>query len=369
MFQKISVAKIVHPSNKSVSTVGAPISLRLPGLDGLRAFCILLVFLGHSSWTHGYPGAWRAFLEALPESPAVFGVQIFFVISGFLITCILTRNKALTSARLKTFYGRRALRILPPAYAYLLFLAVWGHFTEFNLGKIDLIASVFFFRHMAGINDCLHHFWSLSIEEQFYLLFPWILLLARNYRLHVTVGLLLAQPVLRVAAASCCAESTVAVVDRAIRFDAIMTGCLLSLIYRNQFLEWLGVRHGTALLVFSTGLIMATFTWNYHFETSLLSREIITVLRNVSIAGIIVGLVNNASPLCRPFNIRWVAWIGSISYSLYLWQQFIFWPTPRSLWFHWFPMNVVVAFLVGVVAHYVIERPCDSLRDRLSYRR
>ncbi len=119
-------------------------AVRYAGLDGLRAFCIFLVFVEHANWTEGYPIWLRDALRTLPDSLGGFGVQAFFVISGFLITSILIRDSAFSWISIRRFYFRRALRILPPAYFYLIFLAIWGYFTEFNLGKMDLVGSVFF---------------------------------------------------------------------------------------------------------------------------------------------------------------------------------------------------------------------------------
>lgn len=343
----------------------SPKASHLPGLDGLRAFCVLLVFLGHASWTDGYPIWLRDGLNALPDSVGVFGVQIFFVISGFLITSILIREPSISWVSIRRFYYRRALRILPPAYAYLLFLAILGHFTEFNLGKMDLLGSVFFFRHLVGLNDCLHHFWSLSIEEQFYLVFPIMLICSGRYRVYVTVVLMLIQPFLRWLANSVGSEEVVWFVSRAVRFDSILFGCLLAQTWQNRWVRRIGDEFGSQTLVGATFMIVTTFSWNYLTRDTGGNPEIVLLVRNLAIGATIVALICDKSSLCRPFNIRWIAWIGTISYSLYLWQQFFFWPTPRTVWFHWFPMNAVLAFIVGVAAHFLIERPCDLLRKRI----
>ncbi len=268
---------------------------------------------------------------------------------------------------LKRFYKRRALRILPPAYAYLVFLYVWSLFTEFNLGKMDLLGSVFFFRHLVGLNDCLHHFWSLSIEEQFYMFYPVVLLFAGQQRLKWTLILLASQPLVRGLSRSTGNEDLTWFITTPGRVDAILVGCLLAQIQNKSGVRRLGEAYGSLLMVSAASVIVGTFCWNKYLGSARpgINEEIILLIRNLCISGLIVALISDRSVLCRPFNIKWVAWIGSISYSLYLWQQFFFWPTPRSIWFHWFPMNAILAFVVGIAAHFLIERPCDLLRKRI----
>src|SRR6516162_9576720 len=135
--------------------------MRKQQLDGLRLLAFLLVFFFHACWRQGF-------------LYGQFGTDLFFALSGFLITRLLLLNSGGSVLQeIRTFYARRTLRIFPVYYVYLaiLFLnhrlnhAVWYVFYVFNFG---------FFIHKW--RDCWGHLWTLSVEEQFYLFYPVLLL-------------------------------------------------------------------------------------------------------------------------------------------------------------------------------------------------
>ncbi len=157
------------------------------GLDVLRALCALAVFFFHCGLVNF---GW-------------LGVQIFFVISGFLITRSLeNRPEGTASQRILAFYGRRARRILPPVYLYLLFLAPFAFLTQRQLVN-GWLAAVTFTYNLYNLTPSflntpfLSHLWSLAVEEQFYLVFPLLMVLARRRATTVLVLLCLAMPVAR----------------------------------------------------------------------------------------------------------------------------------------------------------------------------
>jgi peptidoglycan/LPS O-acetylase OafA/YrhL len=149
----------------------------LPGLDGLRALAVIAVIVYHanSSWL---PGGY-------------LGVEVFFVISGYLITLLLVAESERTGAiQLRQFWVRRARRLLPALFTMLVLLIFWTAFFERDaLGKLrgDVVAGVVYgsnwFQIWIGagytaVNDFapLRHLWSLAVEEQFYLLWPLVML-------------------------------------------------------------------------------------------------------------------------------------------------------------------------------------------------
>ncbi|MBN8736667.1 MAG: acyltransferase [Xanthomonadales bacterium] len=164
------------------------VSGRMPSLDGFRAVSILMVLCGHLGGTRGFPLTASAISHWTGDLGAL-GVQVFFVISGFLITSLLMSERQQTGTiSLKNFYLRRVLRIFPASYTLILMLLV-----ATLLGWLDLTARDFIFASTYTVNYYPHHpwqighLWSLSVEEQFYLLWPLALLLLRERR-----GLLLA---------------------------------------------------------------------------------------------------------------------------------------------------------------------------------
>jgi len=133
----------------------------LPGLDGLRAISILLVLMGH-----GLIGTWW-----VDYFPGAIGVNIFFVISGFIITTLLLKEKVRTGhISLKLFYIRRSLRIFPVAYLYLFCLFIIGFlFPLHTTLRMFLSAGLYIdnFPIPGGKNWQTSHFWSLAVEEQY----------------------------------------------------------------------------------------------------------------------------------------------------------------------------------------------------------
>ncbi len=161
----------------------------IPSLDGLRGVSILLVLIFH---------------VMLKQDHYIFkgdfGVDIFFVISGFIITTLLFKERIKNgSISLKKFYIRRSLKIIPIAYCYLAFvvlLNLYYHFTP----PADILSAGLFIKNTTFIPTRLDratgHFWSLSVEEQFYIVFPFILVKSKKHYLSIILLLLVTIPVL-----------------------------------------------------------------------------------------------------------------------------------------------------------------------------
>ncbi|HMA03779.1 MAG TPA: acyltransferase, partial [Gemmatimonadaceae bacterium] len=184
-----------------------PSTRDLPSLDGLRALSITFVILGHA-----IQGRVAHLADVVLSRLANFGVCVFFVISGYLITTLLAREAELRDGvSLRRFYLRRTLRIFPPYYAYLLTILVGVFALGWELPPGARLWPAFTYTtNVIPTHFWLTlHAWSLSIEEQFYLTWPIVLALSIRHR-GVSAGLrsgqrlalmgLMAFPLLRVAA-------------------------------------------------------------------------------------------------------------------------------------------------------------------------
>ena len=149
--------------------------LYLPGLNGLRAIAAVAVVVSHIRLDMPRFG-----LDRLPHSQlASYGVTIFFALSGFLITYLLLLERETEGVQFRKFYVRRALRIWPLYYLYLIFALVYGLVTDPGL-RIDTLGwYVFLAANVPFILDAtlprLAHYWSLGVEEQFYIFWPWVI--------------------------------------------------------------------------------------------------------------------------------------------------------------------------------------------------
>ncbi|MDO3645322.1 acyltransferase [Mucilaginibacter sp. L3T2-6] len=146
-----------------------------PALDGLRGIAILLVILTH----FGINKVLR-FTPFFGDSR--MGVDIFFVLSGFLITTLLIKEQIKNGrVRLKRFYLRRVLRIIPLAYLFLTGLLILNINHHLAISALDFAASFLFFKNLPLRNEpYTAHFWTLAVEEQFYLVFPFLLSFSIN---------------------------------------------------------------------------------------------------------------------------------------------------------------------------------------------
>jgi len=164
---------------------------RIPSLDGLRAISITLVVLSHLV-------KWRHVSLDVVGSYGALGVHVFFVLSGYLITNLLLREYARSSTiSLRDFYVRRAYRIFPAAFVFLAVVVVlyWRQMTWYHVA-----AAVFYVANMDLTRPWIFgHLWSLSIEEQFYLLWPFAVKKWHRRRTAILLGVFLFTPVFRTA--------------------------------------------------------------------------------------------------------------------------------------------------------------------------
>lgn len=344
-------------------------SNRIPSLDGLRALSITLVILSHLIGTKGFPVGNRA-LGAVGDF-GYLGVRVFFAISGYLITSLLIHEHQKTgSISLCTFYARRAWRIFPAFYAFVAAMGL-AHFVGLlSLHHGDVLAAVTYTMNYHYERSWeLGHIWSLSIEEQFYLVWPAMVLLGGRQRIvPISIAMIIAAPILR-AIAWFVAPYPDDVVMEAYPcvMDAIATGCLLAALRprldnSQRYLRFL--RSPWFLLV---PLVVAAFNLPMWFPVEYTLN--ITVM-NLGLALIIDRFVRvSDDPLGRFLNWAPLAWVGTLSYSLYLWQEpFLNHHYARSK-INTFPVNLVLAIGCALASYYFIEKPFLNWRDRRARRR
>lgn len=346
----------------------ASVTLRpkLPGLDGLRAFAVVLVVLGH------YAPRPVADQQGLQDWVAALGVDIFFVVSGFLITHLLLREEeSLGSFNLPLFYARRAVRILPALFVYLSVLVVLRLVGLTSTPFADVFAGLLFVRNLVGTSNETGHLWSLAIEEQFYLVWPLVLMIGgKSMRLASVTALVIAAPIWRRLATT--GPDFINPSRTDLRLLPILCGCLLALaLHAPRLRLWMPRLHANQRWLVAACLPIVIVSAFAPAITIPGMRGVLHSVGTVAIAGLVVAATNSRPGILSTIlNAPPVAWLGTLSYSLYLWQQ-PFAPAlfgSSSLWFRAYPVNILLAFACALASFYLVERPLMRLRNRLTPR-
>ncbi|MGB6941381.1 MAG: acyltransferase [Bryobacteraceae bacterium] len=330
---------------------------RIPGLDGIRALSIILVLFAHLA---DRITPWSQY--------GAFGVEVFFVLSGFLITWLLCLEEDKRGPiSLPSFYARRALRILPPAFLYIAAASLLGLAGLADVAHNEPLYCIFFVRNLmqhGGVH--LGHFWSLAIEEQFYLLWPvgFLLLGSARRRLVFSIALFIVQPFWQHLAFKLAGGAMNVNSWRFdLRYGALMAGCCLALLRHDPKMRALA--SSRALRSMPAALLaLAAIVAGY---AGLPIRAFSDSLSDIGVAVFInYAVERKTGPIGGFLNWQPVMWIGQLSYSLYLWQQ-IFCYHSKLPWVGQFPQNVVAAFVAAAASFYLLETPLAEVRRRVPY--
>lgn len=359
-------------------------AFHIPSLDGLRAVAILIVFLSHAGLSRVVPG--------------LFGVTIFFFLSGYLITTLLRMEcERDGGANLRQFFLRRTLRILPPFYMVLGSIAlltaygfISGGFHPQALTAQALFAANYWEIYGGVQPSGTEVLWSLAVEEHFYLLFPFFylgmrrVLPERSHQFALLLTLCTAVLVWRMLlvyqfsvidlhSGSAHHPRTCHATDT--RLDGLLFGCALA-VWGNPVLDETRIRrsHWLWLLLPSCiALLLATFvirsvpfreTWRYTLQGLALMPVFICVIRY------------HDAPLMHFLNWRWVSRLGVLSYAFYLTHAVLL-----ALMEKWLPASMIqshvqlmlirgmaafaLTLAVSWLIHHGVERPFLRLRRRL----
>jgi peptidoglycan/LPS O-acetylase OafA/YrhL len=326
-------------------------SYYIPTLDGWRAVAVLLVLVNHD----------------FGLVQGILGVKVFFAISGLLICGRLLEEESRTGRiSLRNFYIRRAFRILPPALSYLALAAVLLHFGVFQAPRIDWWAALLFFRNFLPVLEyhrsgwVVQHYWSLSLEEQFYFLLPAILVFARRWREAWLGGMIVAS----------LAWGTWAVHTRHdfapyrpdIALNLLLVPALMAL--------WLARRPGFRRFMVTITrpwplywLAVAPLIWTNRFYHQFLLCCLMPVI-------VLCTVLHPEGWLGRILELAPLRWIGRISYSLYIWQQVFmtrhYAPEENIHWVTAHFLQWPLTLLLACASYYWMERPMMALGHKLA---
>jgi peptidoglycan/LPS O-acetylase OafA/YrhL len=344
------------------------------GLDGIRALSVAAVLIYHLGTTGG-----RQFLPG-----GFLGVDIFFVLSGFLITSLLLAEEERTGTiSVRTFYVRRAKRLLPALFTVLIVVAAIGSLYPQQVTRLrgDVIAALAYgtnwwlidqnssyFRAAGDHQPLLNHLWSLAVEEQFYLIWPLVIIavvalfrrrgpLARDVLLAITIVLIAASTVLAAILYDPFGDPSRVYFGTDTRAATPLVGAAFAIAvrpWRGRLRSWAQLRTRDtaavlALIALCCVLVSARDTAPLLYRGGFLLVALV--------AGLLVSMVSH--PLSRVaalLDIRPLRWLGTRSYGLYLWHWPVFVLVPGGG-----PISAAAKILLSVglaeASYRLVEQP------------
>lgn len=359
------MARKTATANAPCSIPGPSKSKYRPEIDGLRAFAVIAVIINHFN------------KNLLPSG--YLGVDIFFVISGYVITSSLAgRDSKNFLGFLSGFYERRIKRLVPTLVVFVLITSILislfnpepsvvlgvGWRSLLGISNIHLYwASTDYFAQSTELNPFTHT-WSLGVEEQFYLLFPflvWFSGFARQSR-NGARNLFLWIGALTVASLTGFiylyqTNQPAAYFLMPPRFWELAAGCLIFIGFQKRAKIEQALEHVPPLLVVSA-MIGVMFLPN--------DAAVPATISIVVLSAILIACLKSGTAAFSAFTNERVVFIGLISYSLYLWHWGVLSISRWTIGIHWWsaPFQVILMLLVGSTSYAVVERPLRSISSR-----
>ncbi|HEX2296664.1 MAG TPA: acyltransferase [Actinomycetota bacterium] len=353
----------------------APVDRRLgyqPSLDGMRAVAVLAVLGFHAfEWPSG----------------GFLGVDVFFVLSGFLITTILLEERIATGAvSFKAFYSRRMLRLFPALAVflagYVIVLVASGEAS--NARFLDALSALLYVSNwVIALGGAFHqegigHLWSVAVEEQFYLLWPALLVLlaSRGLRsaLALAAALTAALVVWRIGLTTTGAPFVRLYYALDTRFDELLVGCLGGIAYVHAGDRLRAIDRGlarrasiAALLLLAVAIVLVP-----QADYDVLHLGGYTVLAAATLVIVVVCVTGLWPGLERALSAPALVFVGKISYSLYLWHVLVILVASRATFLPEVVREVAqvpLSFAAACASYFFVERPFLRLKERFASRR
>ena len=332
------------------------------GFDGLRAIAVIGVMLFHMGW---FKLGWA-------------GVPLFFVLSGFLITGILIDNRpAEARTYFSAFYLRRTLRIFPLYFLYLgavaglyayvdVYTGTWGWFALY-------VQNYYLAAHNFQLTPWmpLLHTWTLAVEEQFYLIWPLVVFFTPAKALkHLVIALIVGSFASHAWLNEFVSFWSFAFLSS--NLSSLCLGAYLAIVAR----ESRQALHRVSIGLLAVGAAAAVAI----FSLPLVSRIEYSPVLTFSLTVLFAGIVGTVAVSQRTAILDWppLAYVGRISYGLYIWHLFAIALINIAIYHKWIPeisdpvrdiLRIVVSFSIAIVSFHAFESPMLTLKDRFTYKR
>lgn len=338
----------------------------IKGLNGLRGISILFVLNAHLGFIQLYPEISELRKRLWMCISGDTGVLIFFTLSGFLITKILlSERKKFNKINFKFFFIRRILRLFPPLIIFYTLIAILTKLHLIETSFIGFLFSIFYafnFIPREFMSGEIEHTWSLAVEEQYYLIWPFVIHFFNKVHGAILIVILLTvciaihlMPEILVSQQYVLSRWFIPAVG------PILVGSMFAWILQedayqnilrnNKILIWIGI-----------------LCYLFPLYTPILELSFLFQAIGVSIVLSWI-LYNQTSRLTSLLNLKLISFIGTISYGLYVYQGLFLRTAPSdNLWIQKFPQNIVLTFIAAILSYYILEKPILKFKQKFTMR-
>jgi peptidoglycan/LPS O-acetylase OafA/YrhL len=352
-------------------------TIHFRGLNGIRAFAAVAVLISHVMGDLSHFG-----LNYLGKSLnlASYGVTMFFTLSGFLITYLLLKEKEKTEKQLiniKHFYIRRVLRIWPLYFIYLLVVLIVYSFFSIYYDKSQLFYYVFLLANVPLILKqtlpYLGHLWSIAVEEQFYLFWPWFAKVRKEKLLKYSILLLITLLIMKYSFFFINYKYAISIPLTTItvtRFYCMIIGCIAAILYYKKS-KIVGYLSSLYFSIFSWAILFLALINKFQISSSLIDHEIISIIT----VGIILTQIERKNYLID-LDSKLFNFIGKISYGIYIYHPLVIFIYVKSLgnfiediWYNYlivFTLILGTTIVISYISYNFFEKKFIKMKDKYS---
>ena len=344
----------------------------IPSLNGWRAVAIIIVLLAHERFAADYSNIkFHWFSDKLIYG--ILGVQIFFVLSGFLITVLLIKEQIKHKRiNIGSFFIRRIIRIFPVLYLYLITVLLLNNLLDLQLPINSLIGPLLYIHnfHFSPDNWIIGHTWSLSVEEQFYLIWPF-LFQRQNKSVFIILLLLILIPIINIIVYKYPQYQNFLFAPFLQPASSIFCGALMAItiVKTHTLFDFRKLFHPVGLVLAILLMDMVYFFSQRAMLGKLLLPFGDTIVNVCICYAILYSLIIRNGYFYKLLNFKWMFFLGTISYSIYIWQQLFIIPKgtfPKIEIYSYYPINIVFAIGIAILSYYGFEKPFLNLKKKFN---
>ena len=337
----------------------------IKGFDALRGISIILVLLTHLGLYHHLPENHFLKHRIWQLISGSSGVQIFFTLSGFLITKILLKElNEFKNIHFKGFYIRRILRLFPALLVFYSIIAIQMQFGLIESTKVGFLYSFFYFYNFVPnqfYTGELGHTWSLALEEQYYLIWPLVINFLSKKKGVLFILFILITCIISI---HIYPYLTIANNFKLERWFIPAVGPIII----GSFFAWMIDKNEKKFNVYfeqkQLSLWVGITLFLFPLYTPIMKLSFL--FQSIGISIILIWIMfNQESRLTKILSVKGLTYLGTISYGLYVYQGLFLKTGPSgTLWIQKFPQNIMLTFLTAIISFHLLEKPILKLKNK-----